>query len=289
MACGGDRDRCKGDPRRLAPPPWPAVETAHDWTGKPQSRAWVAPGWLPSGRVTLLAGEGGGGKSLFTLQLAAGIAGGDPNPFRCDPRGEAAEAPRLDGEPGNVLFATWEDEVSEFRRRLAWAGVDREALGGRLHVADMAGKGPLWGPEPGAHRDTTTGLTPAGEAVESRIRQLQPSLVVIDPTAGAFGSNEIDRAAVRAWGLATWGNWRRRGGAVARPSAEGFRALVFGLHGLARRCPGIVDTSARTSTRVHWCPGQQGQPEDAGEGPGVDGREIEQLQGRTAGMATVAD
>lgn len=175
--------------------PGPALPTATDWTGDPEPRAWLAPAWLPSGRAALFTGPGGGGKSLFALQLAAAIAGGDRNPFRCDPRGEAAEAPMLDGNPGPALFCTWEDEPSEVLRRLAWAHVNRAALADRLHVADMAGRGPLWDAPDGAGGS----LTNAGAAVEDLIRDLRPRLAVIDPTAGAFAANENDRAAVRGW------------------------------------------------------------------------------------------
>lgn len=179
--------------------PAPALAVASDWTGDPAPRAWLAREWLPAGRATLFTGAGGGGKSLLALQLAAGIASGDRNPLHCDPRGDAAQAPRLDGEPGTALFVTWEDEPAEVLRRLAWAGVDRAALGNRLHVADMAGRGPLWAPVEDRHRDTRAALTDAGAAVEDLVRGLRPRFAVIDPTAGAFAANENDRAAVRGW------------------------------------------------------------------------------------------
>ena len=81
---------------KLAPPE--ALATATDWTGDPEPRGWLAPDWLPSGRAALFTGPGGGGKSLFALQLAAGIAVGDRNPFRCDPRGVQPAGQR----PGRV-------------------------------------------------------------------------------------------------------------------------------------------------------------------------------------------
>lgn len=180
----------------LSPLEAAGIPLATDWTADPEPREWLAGGWLPAGRVALLTGAGGGGKSLLALQLAAGIAAGDRNPLHCDPRGDAAEGPMLDGEPGTAVFATWEDEPAEVLRRLAWAGVDRAALGDRLHVLDLAGAGALWGPGPDS---LEAGPTPAGDALESHVRDARPRLVVIDPTAGAFAANENARAEVRAW------------------------------------------------------------------------------------------
>ncbi len=175
--------------------PGPALATVTDWTGEPKPREWLAPAWLPAGRAALLTGTGGSGKSLLALQLAAGIAGGDRNPLHGDPRGGADQGPMLDGNPGLALFCTWEDEPDEILRRLAWAAVDREALADRLHVADLAGLGPLWAADP----DDGPAETEAGKAVADLIRTVRPRLAVIDPTAGAYGDSENDRAAVRAW------------------------------------------------------------------------------------------
>ena len=47
-----------------------------DNAGPPPPRRWLVEDWLPAGRVTLLAGQGGVGKSRLALQLAAGIASG---------------------------------------------------------------------------------------------------------------------------------------------------------------------------------------------------------------------
>lgn len=177
-------------------PAAPDIPILKDWTGDPEPRAWLASEWLPAGRAALFTGAGGGGKSLLALQLAAGIASGNRNPLHSDPRGEADQGPMLDGKPGIAVFATWEDEPEEVLRRLAWAAVDRTALGDRLHVLNLAGLGPLWESD----KDAVTGeRTPVGDFVEDHVRDVRPRLVVIDPTAGAFAANENDRATVRAW------------------------------------------------------------------------------------------
>ena len=143
-----------------------------------------------------MTGAGGGGKSLLAMQLAAAVATGNRRPFSADEH----MAPRLDSsKKRRVVFASWEDETSELVRRLAAIGVDRAAMGDRFAFVDMAGRGPIWGPQEGKHRDTTGSLTLAGKKLERLIRRTRPALVVIDPTAAAFAGSENDRAAVRAW------------------------------------------------------------------------------------------
>ena len=56
-----------------------AFFAASDLADQPvPERDWLVPGLVPSGTVTLLGGDGGTGKSLVTLQLAAAIALGTP-------------------------------------------------------------------------------------------------------------------------------------------------------------------------------------------------------------------
>ena len=195
-----------------------------DWKGEVSPRRWLCPGWLPRGRVALLTGEGGSGKSVLALQLACAVAAEKavrgPGQ-RCrpvvrtltDPRHENAP-PRVwleqGDKPETVVFLTWEDEPDEVLRRLALMpkAADRTALraglGDRLHVIDMAGRGPLWGPAPGQHAALVAETTRAGREAEAYIRKAAPALVVVDPLAGAYGANENDRAAVRAF-MAHWG------------------------------------------------------------------------------------
>lgn len=44
----------------------------------PKEREWLIDGWLPVGATTLLTGDGGMGKSLVAMQMAAAIASGHP-------------------------------------------------------------------------------------------------------------------------------------------------------------------------------------------------------------------
>lgn len=185
-----------------------AVQT--EWTGDFKPREWLCPNWLPVGRVVMLTGSGGGGKSLLALHLAVAVAFGTGKLREPGTKGRQVladrkgfgKAPTVLGEAGSrpVVFATWEDENDEFLRRLHWLpDCNREHLGSRLHVVNLAGNGALWGPVGGRHRDTLAELTRVGAAFEAYVRAKKPRLVVIDPVAGAYGANENDRSAVRAW------------------------------------------------------------------------------------------
>ena len=88
VAYPGDQ-QAREDIRRLARETDSAAQsrpvTLETWDkpGPPPPRRWLVKDWLPAGRVTLLAGQGGIGKSRLALQLAAGIAIGVTCPNSC--------------------------------------------------------------------------------------------------------------------------------------------------------------------------------------------------------------
>ena len=53
--------------------PFPATD-GDTWTGPWPDREWLIPGWLPVGRLGMLSGRGGRGKSRLALQLVARMA-----------------------------------------------------------------------------------------------------------------------------------------------------------------------------------------------------------------------
>ena len=85
----------------------------------PQPRQWLVDESLPAGRVGLLTGEGGAGKSRLALQLAAGVAsGGDNREWIASPHGVMRLGNAVPTNGASVVFASWEDEPEEFYRRL---------------------------------------------------------------------------------------------------------------------------------------------------------------------------
>ncbi|PND20955.1 ATPase [Ensifer sp. MMN_5] len=156
-----------------------------DWHGEPiPPRQWYAEGLIPMRQVTILNGDGGVGKSLLALQIAA--AG-------------AMSLDTLDMEPwaGRVLYVGAEDDEDEFHRRLAdiaeahgkdltdlWmfrliSLADSDAL---LSIPDRAG----------IMQPTSLQL-----GLEKYAREFKPRLIVLDTAADLFGGDEIKRAQVR--------------------------------------------------------------------------------------------
>ena len=157
------------------------AEPVTDWTGDPPRREWLLDGWLAVGRVHLLTGSGGRGKSRLALQLAAALAADGaewPLPWLTadERRTRLPGAAAIDSPPTlprtgaavPVVVASWEDEADEVHRRLIDQPVPVSALADRLHYVDAAEWGPLWAPVGTAHVQTVAELTAAGR----RLRRL---------------------------------------------------------------------------------------------------------------------
>lgn len=187
-------------------------------------REWLIKGWLPVGRLGMLSGRGGRGKSRLVLQLAARMASATPLAGHVLLGGNGVEG--LDSKDhrnvnrhpfsldathcGPVVFASWEDEHVEVGRRLAAMAADKlvdvEQLAGRLLYLDLRGKGPVWAPGAEKHVSTVASLTKVGQRVRATAEALSARLLVLDSLAGAYASDENTRALVRAF-CADWDAW----------------------------------------------------------------------------------
>ena len=202
-------------------PPGALVEHC-DWSAPAAARDWVVQDWLPSGRVALLTGQGGNGKSRLALQLAAAIAGGDGAWLPGGPMiHNAAPAP--------AMIVSWEDERDEIRRRLPPKAWDVRAfpdtnVGDRLRMFE--GKGALWAPAAAGSRHISTMGEPTPEAnwIRARAEALGARLLIFDPLAAAFACDENSRSLVRAF-MASWDQWTRSTGCavliIAHPPKNG--------------------------------------------------------------------
>ena len=194
---------------KLSPQPTPAIV---QWEDIPdiERREWLIDQWLPANTVTMFTGEGGAGKSWLTLQAVCQVCCGFRDAY-LDLRFKkfADVTTRRD-----VVFATYEDEPAEIKRRLQaladgmpWIENSLDTIKRHLHIVDMRGIGSVWGPGMGKHIQNTGDLLSAGEDLRAICEDKEASLLVTDPLSGAFGGNENDRTAVydfvssfRGWG-----------------------------------------------------------------------------------------
>ena len=84
---------------------------------EPTAIEWLWPGWLAQGRLHLLAGAPGAGKTTIALAMAAAISNGD-----CWPDGSRAPV-------GNIVMWSGEDDAADtLVPRLEAAGADRSRI-----------------------------------------------------------------------------------------------------------------------------------------------------------------
>ena len=194
---------------KLSPQPTPAIV---QWEDIPdiERREWLIDQWLPANTVTMFTGDGGAGKSWLTLQAVCQVCCGFRDAY-LDPDFKKVADFTARRE---VVFATYEDEPAEIKRRLQalakgmpWIEDSLTTIYLHLHIVDMRGIGSVWGPGMGKHIQNTGDLLAAGEDLRAICKEKKARLLVIDPLSGAFGGNENDRTAVydfvssfRGWG-----------------------------------------------------------------------------------------
>ena len=125
---------------------------------------WLWYPYIPFGKLTIIQGNPGEGKTFFAMQLAAA----------CTNR---KYLPQMEPfEPFNVIFQTAEDGLGDtVKPRLVSAEADME----RVLVID----------------DTDRPLTLADKRIENAIRENNARLVIIDPLQAFLGSNvDMNRA-----------------------------------------------------------------------------------------------
>jgi RecA-family ATPase len=163
----------------ICPPAWRDVPL--------EPMRWLATNRIPAGDVTILSGDGGGGKTTVALQLAVSVERGlgDWLGTTC--------------EQGPVIFFSAEEPDHEMRRRLHRVarkrGLDPADLEGlHFHFADPADC--LLGI---SRRESPIVPTPLFASLAAAVHDIRPALIVVDSIAATFGGNQNDRVHARTF------------------------------------------------------------------------------------------
>ena len=142
----------------------PALEliSAKDVTVRPVT--WLWPNLIPKGKITLLQGDPGDGKSTFMLTLAAYMTRGDPLPFT-----DYEEPP----EPIKVIYQSTEDDYDDtIIPRFLKAGGNPDNL---IYI-----------------NEDTQHLTFEDPRLFQAIKAADAKLLVLDPLSSYFGDGNIN-------------------------------------------------------------------------------------------------
>ena len=135
---------------------------------------------LSEGEICLLAGEGGVGKSALAGEIALAVAG------------SARDAGGLVAVHGGgpVLWLTYEETPGELAARLKTRARAVGASARNVHVLDMRGGWPLFGPGAGGGSGGFYHARPeqliGWEPLQAEVGALEPRLIVIDPVLAAY-------------------------------------------------------------------------------------------------------
>ena len=113
--------------------------------------------YIPLGKLTLLQGDPGSGKTFLAANIAAAVTTGKPLPY-----GDMQQI------KGNIIYQTAEDGLGDtIKPRMIQAGADCS----KVFIIDESG----------------SSLTLMDDRIEQAIKQIQPRLLIIDPLQAYLG------------------------------------------------------------------------------------------------------
>jgi len=219
----------------------------------PPARPWTVQDWIPRRQVTLLTGEGGGGKSQIAMQLQAAASTGMP-------------WLGLAVDPCRSLGFYAEDEQDELHRRLC--GIVELTGAAPSDLRDMYWRSVVSDDAEMIEADERSGdIRPTAyfRRIEREVMGSGARLLILDAVTNLFGADEIKRRQVNSFiGLLRRLAIKMDGAVVllGHPSAAGI-ATGSGLSGsthwhnavrsrlyLARTTGDDADPDERTLTRL---------------------------------------
>jgi hypothetical protein len=133
---------------------------------EPEEVSWLWPSWLALGKLALVDGDPGLGKSAMTLDLAARVSAGKAFP-------DGAEC-----EPAGVVLLSAEDGLADtIRPRLDAAGADTTKILALATVPDEDG------------HDRLLSIPEDLGLIEKGIRRVEAGLMVVDPLMAFFSGD----------------------------------------------------------------------------------------------------
>jgi hypothetical protein len=135
--------------------------------------AWLWRGWLAQGKLSVLDGDPGLGKSAVVLDIAARESTGRPFPD-----GSECEA----GAGGVVILSAEDGLADTIKPRLEAAGAD---------TSRISSLGTVWEGKGGRRHERTLSLPEDIPLIEREIRRVEAKLVIVDPLM-AFLPKKID-------------------------------------------------------------------------------------------------
>lgn len=124
-----------------------------------QETEWLIPEIIPAKNITLLAGDGGAGKTSTWCNLAAAVSSGNKCFFDQRPQDF------VENKPEKVLFFSSEDSIAcTLRRKLRLAGADLE----NIFSVDLSDK-------------SFSEVKFGSQLLENLIASVKPKLIIFDP------------------------------------------------------------------------------------------------------------
>ncbi|MDY0331629.1 MAG: AAA family ATPase [Thiomonas sp.] len=158
----------------LPPQPAPDVELLSAADLEPQAVRWVWPGWLAAGKLHILAGSPGTGKTTIALSVIAAITSG-----RALPDGHIPKRGRA------LIWSGEDDPADTLVPRLLAAGADLS----RVHfIGSVNSKGTRYTFDPSKDVDALS---------ERLANERDVSIILIDPIVSAVAADSHKNAEVR--------------------------------------------------------------------------------------------